>query len=658
MESEAALARKHLDALPLRAPLAARMRELLDTETRGEPEVHGKRLFFVGQGATQDKGVLFERGIDEKNHVVVDPNTWPTKDNPSLQAWWPSHDGGKVAYAVSLHNGDESTLHVLDIATGRESPNDVIANLDDPETQWTPDGKGFYYRYMPPHVGGERVSDRLGLVEIRHHTLGDDPAHDARVHDKTGDPTLWLDPEISDDGHWLFATVDHGHIVTEISFRDLRHGAKREASHDDTKAWTILTGLDHGASSVISAFHDRFYLLTNDGASNWRIVAVDPAHPDHASWKEIVPERKDARLESARVIGGKLVLKYFKDVVTHVEVHGLDGALVREIPLPDIGTASIPSGEENGDDAYLSFSSFTHPPEIEHVSIARGTSEVWFRENVPADMSPYVTEQVFFPSKDGTRVPMFIVRAKDVKRDGSAPLMLGGYGGFDITYASRFSRSAIPWLEHGGTYVWVSLRGGGEYGEAWHRAGMGHQKQNVFDDYTAAAEYLVHEGYTRSDRLVGMGRSNGGLLMGAVTTQRPDLFRAILCGAPVLDMMRFSLVGSGQAWVEEYGDVNVEADFRTLLAYSPVHNVKAGVRYPSFLMLSPANDDRVDPMHARKLVAELQAASTGGPVLLRVERESGHAGADSRAALANYWGDMIAFALAEVGKVGATMTGP
>jgi prolyl oligopeptidase len=273
---------------------------------------------------------------------------------------------------------------------------------------------------------------------------------------------------------------------------------------------------------------------------------------------------------------------------------------------------------------------------------------VWHRAPIKADLEGLRVEQAFYSSKDGTRVPLFIVHGKDFQRDGRAVALLEGYGGFDLTYGPEFNSSIVPWIERGGIYAWADLRGGGEYGESWHQAGMLQKKQNVFDDFIAAAEYLIREGYTKADHLVAKGGSNGGLLMGAAMTQRPDLFRVILCGAPVLDMIRYPLFGAGKNWVKEYGDPQNEADFRTLISYSPVHHVKPGTQYPSLLMMSPAEDDRVDPMHARKFVAAVQAASVGSPVFLRLDRNAGHLGADSRRSLADYYADEYAFALSEI----------
>jgi prolyl oligopeptidase len=394
---------------------------------------------------------------------------------------------------------------------------------------------------------------------------------------------------------------------------------------------------------------DRFYVYTNEGAPNYRVFAVDPAHPERAAWKEIVPERKDATLLGTAVVGNALSLLYLKDVVTHVELHALDGRLIREVPMPALGSATNLIGDEDEDEAYFSFESFTWPREIWRTSVKNGGADLHFRLDVPIDPKPFTVEQVFYPSKDGTRVPIFIVRRKDQKLDGSAPAILTGYGGFNVPSRPTFSARIYPWLERGGIWAVANLRGGSEYGEDWHRAGMLGNKQNVFDDFLAAGEFLVRSGYTSPARLAIRGGSNGGLLVGAAEAQRPDLFKVVLCHVPLIDMLRYHLFGSGKTWISEYGSAADAAQFQWLHAYSPQQQIREGTRYPATLVLSADADDRVDPMHARKFAAALQAATTGGPVLLRIERHSGHGGADLIKATIEKTADEYAFTLEQMG---------
>ncbi|MGH9002829.1 MAG: prolyl oligopeptidase family serine peptidase, partial [Acidimicrobiia bacterium] len=510
-----------------------------------------------------------------------------------------------------------ATLFVMDVATGKVSDTDRIEGAKYASPSWTPAGDGFYYTWLPTDVSIP-VAERPGYAEIRFHALGTDPAGDPVIRERTGDPEWFVWPHLSRDGHWLF----YGKAsfrADELFFRDMRTPGS---------PWQVLVeGVD--ANFWAEAWEDRFYVTTNDGASRRHVLRVDPADPGREHWTEIVPEPSGAVLEDMRIVGGHLALTYLRDAASEIEVRTLDGALVREVPLPGIGSSGGLQGNPDEDEAYFSFNSFTTPTEIYRTSIATGDTEEWFKLAVPVDPSPYTVDQVFFASKDGTRVPMFLVHRQDLPRDGTTPFLLYGYGGFSVNMQSSFRGTLYPWLEAGGGFALANLRGGAEYGEDWHRAGMLGNKQNVFDDFIAAAEHLVSEGYTTPERLAIQGGSNGGLLMGAALTQRPDLFRAVICEVPLLDMVRYHLFGSGRTWVSEYGTAEREEDFRWLYAYSPYHHVEAGTAYPAVLFNSSDSDDRVDPLHARKMTAALQAASTGaGPVLLRIQANAGHGGAD------------------------------
>ena len=445
--------------------------------------------------------------------------------------------------------------------------------------------------------------------------------------------------DLTRDGRFLFLVLSHGWTSQDVWFRDL-------AADPKATAWTPLA-VGIKAHFDVEELDGRIFVKTDDGAPKGRIFAVDPAKPDRALWKEIVPERKDATLEGYEVLGGRLALAYLRSAVSLLEIHEPDGTLVRDVPLPGIGTVGGLAGRDDEDDAYFSFTSFTTPTTIYKTSVKTGTTSLYFQVKVPADLTPYTVSQVFYPSKDGTRVSMFIVHRKDLVRDGSARCLLEGYGGFLISLTPAFTSGVIPWLEKGGIYAVPNLRGGGEYGESWHEAGMLLKKQNVFDDFAAAAAYLEKESWTSSERLVLRGGSNGGLLVGAMITQHPELFRVALCAVPLLDMVRYHLFGSGKTWISEYGSADDAAQFQALLAYSPYQHVKTGTKYPSVLVLSADSDDRVDPMHARKFTAALQAASTGGPVLLRIERHAGHGGADLVKSAVASRADEYAFALSE-----------
>jgi prolyl oligopeptidase len=644
MKAQDELTRAKLAALPERDAIAARLKELIYVDARGIPVSRNGRLFYVHRLAREEKAVLYVRDGDTPR-VLLDPNRWSEDGSASLHGWSPSWDGSKVAYNRSERNSDEATMYVVDVATGENSAVDVIPGTKYGFASWTPAGDGFYYVRLPVDPGIP-TDARPGYAEVRFHKLGTDPAGDTLVRERTGDPSTFIGGGISKDGRWLFVDVAHGWSSNDVLFRDLEDPAQ-------AGRWTPLAEGKDALYSVIP-FRGAFYVATNEGAPKWRVFVVDPARPERAAWKEVVAERADATLSGFKIIGDMLALTYLKDVTSRLEVRGLGGELVREVVLPTLGAADF-AGDPDEDEAYYSFETFNYPTEIHAYSVKSGEDRVWFKLEVPVDPAAYIVEQIFFQSKDGTRVPMFVVQGRGAPRDGTAPAILYGYGGFSNSETPIFRKSIFPWLERGGIFVVANLRGGAEYGEDWHRAGMKREKERVFEDFEAAAEALVREKVTRADRLVIQGGSNGGLLVGAALTRRPDLFRAVICGVPLLDMVRYHLFGSGRTWVSEYGSAEDEADFRALYAYSPYHHVTTGVAYPSVLFDSADSDDRVDPLHARKMAAELQASSTGGPVLLRIERNAGHGGADLQRAWVERFADEYAFALAETRKQGGTM---
>ncbi|MEO8586632.1 MAG: prolyl oligopeptidase family serine peptidase [Acidobacteriota bacterium] len=639
MTAQNDFARQKLAALPDRAAIAARLKDLLYVDSLGAPTHRGTRYFFTRRHAKMEKSIVYwKEGADGAERVLLDPNGWSADGSAGLGAWSVSWDGARVAYGKKVNNSDEATLYVMDVATGKVSDVDVIEGAKYAGASWTPDGSAFYYTKLPvdPKIP---ASERPGWADIRLHRIGTEPKTDAVVKDKLGDPTTFQNVRITRDGRFLFLTVSHGWTSTEIWFRELGTTAAGEA-------WTPLA-VGIKAHFDVDSFGGTFFVSTDDGAPKGRIFAVDPAKPARAAWKEIVPERKDAALQSFGVVGGKLALDYLRSASSLLEVRNLDGTPVRDVPLPGIGSASNLFGRDDEDEAYFVFTSFTTPTSIYRTSVKTGATSLYFQVKVPADPTPYMVSQVFYPSRDGTRVSMFIVHRKDLKRDGNARAILEGYGGFLVSETPVFMASLFPWLERGGIYAVPNLRGGGEYGEEWHEAGMLLKKQNVFDDFAAAAAYLAKEKWTSPERLVLRGGSNGGLLLGALITQRPELFRVALCAVPLLDMARYHLFGSGKTWISEYGSADDAAQFKALLAYSPYHHVKAVTNYPSVLLLSADSDDRVDPMHARKFAAALQAASTGGPVLLRIEKHAGHGGADLVKSAVESRADEYAFALSE-----------
>ncbi len=640
--AEDAFARARLAKLPERDAIKERLTKLFYVDQQSPPAKAQKRYFWSHRDAEQEKSVVWwKEGKAGKAKVLLDPNTWSTDGSVALGSWEESHDGNHLTYLKKEHNSDEATLYVMDVATGKVSTTDVIEGTKYAGVSWNARSDGFYYTRLPPVSPTVTVADRPGFAEVYFHKLGEDPKKDRLVHEATHDAKSFLGADVSRDGHFLLSYVQHGWSSTDVFFKDLRNGA-------EPKDWkTLAAGQPHKYN--VWVYRDKFYVDTDDGAPNHHIMRVDPSKPERAAWTEIIPERKDATVDGVGLVGGKLSIAYLKDVVSHLEIHELDGMLVREVALPTKGATSALYGTPDEDEAYYTFTSFTYPTEIYETSVKTGESKLYFKLSVPVDPSKFGVEQLFAKSKDGTRVPMFVVAPKNLDKSKPAPALVYGYGGFLATQKPRFTSSAYPWIERGGIYVIANLRGGAEYGEPWHQAGMGHQKQNVFDDLRAVLEELVHQNMTTPDRIAVRGASNGGLLVAAAITQFPELFRVGLCGVPLVDMLRYHRFGSGKTWVEEYGSADEPADFPSIFAYSPYQHVKAGTKYPSVLLLSADSDDRVDPMHARKFAAELQADSAGGPVLLRVEKNAGHGGADMVKSLVESISDELAFALGEIG---------
>ncbi len=615
--------RVELAKLPGRDAIAARLKELFYYDAISAPSHRKGRYFYTRKHANKEKTIVYwKQGEQGAEKVLFDPNAWSTDGTKGLGGWWPSLDGKYVAYSVKENNSDETTTRIHEVATGKDL-SDAIAGTKYSGASWTPDGKGFYYTWVPPAGGPVTVAERPGFAEVRFHKLGTDAAKDPVIHPATGSAKTFIGGGISRDGHWLVVSIQHGWNSTDVMIKDAR---KPDA------AWqTLVKGTD--AQYSVDVWKDQLYVTTNEDAPRYRVFKVDPKKLARDAWKEIVPQ-SDATLESVNVVGGHLVLAYLRNAATELAVHTLDGKHVRKVELPALGTSGGIGGNPDEDTGYFSYTSFTEPQVIYKTSIKSGKATEWARVKLPLDTSQLAAEQTFYTSKDGTRVSMFLLYKKGTQKTGKNPTILYGYGGFNVNMTPAFASSRAVWLERGGMYAIPNLRGGGEYGEEWHRAGMLLNKQNVFDDFIGAAEHLVKDGWTSREHLAISGGSNGGLLVGAAVTQRPDLFRAVICAVPLLDMIRFHLSGSGKTWVPEYGSAEDAAQFAAIHAYSPYRlAVDAGPRaYPAVMFDSADHDDRVDPAHARKLAAalqELQTADPGkNPILLRIERNAGHGGAD------------------------------
>lgn len=621
MDEEDRLARETLSKAPARAALAERMRQLFYAESWSTPVVRQERLFFMRGHRDREKAILYVRdGRTGEERVLLDPNKWSADGSVSLGRWNPSPDGKKLAYLVRPNAADEAVLYVLDVDSGEHGP-EKIEGAKYAWPSWTPDARGFYYVRLPvdPSIP---VAERPGHARLYFHRLGADARHDRLIHAATDDPTTFLNGELSRDASALFVSIQRGWSENDLFALDL--------TRDDAGFRLIAPGRD-ATYELIDTWQGFHYFVTNEGAPGRRVMRV-PVGGDlsRENWREVVPEDPDAALELVRLVGGKLALVYLKDASSVLKLSALDGSGMREIALPGIGTVEAVTGSPERREAFFNFTGYTTPREIHRLDTFTGESGLWAESSVKQAFDPrrFTVERRHYASRDGTQIPIFLVHKKDLARGGENPTLLYGYGGFMVSMTPMFRASIIPWLEAGGVYAVANLRGGGEYGKKWHDAGRGANKQNVFDDFIAAAEWLIAEGYTNQNRLAIYGGSNGGLLVGAAMVQRPDLFRGVLCAVPLLDMLRYHLFGSGKTWIPEYGTAEKSRDFEVLRAYTPYTNVRAGTDYPALLMLSADHDDRVDPMHARKFVAAIRDASPASPTLLRIERNAGHGGAD------------------------------
>ncbi len=628
MEREDAFARRRLAALSGRDAWRARLLELFYHDGISTPVRKKDRLFYTRRSAHKEKATVHFRVGDGPERTLFDPNTFSEDGSVSLRGWAPSRDGKLVAYLLSNNNSDEATLRVRRVDAGVDLPKDVIPGAKYAHPSWMPDGSGFFYTRLPDDKSIP-PSELPGRAEVRFHKVGDDPAGDRLVHPATGDSTKFIGAHVSHDGKLLFLELSHGWTSNDVWVRDLAKlgmpvgavGAAFGAGFTP-----LITGRDAHYEAILH--RGTIYVLTDEGAPRSRVFAVDPSRLARASWREVIPEGT-AKIDGMSIVGGRLALSLLSSATSQLALHHTSGRLERRVDLPGIGSTSGLFGDPDLPEAYYSFSSYTEPPRIFELDLAKKTQKTWATIRYPVDTSTLAVSQVFYRSKDGTRISMFVMHRRDQEKDGAARTILYGYGGFNHSMTPWFSPAIVAWVERGGVYAIPNLRGGGEYGEDWHRAGMRLAKQNVFDDFLAAARFLVDEGWTRPSRLAIQGGSNGGLLVGAARTQSPGSFGAVVCSVPLLDMLRYHKFGSGKTWISEYGSADDAAEFEALRAYSPLHRVVDGQAYPPLLMLSADSDDRVDPMHARKFVAAVRHATGGGDqVLLRIEKNAGHGGGD------------------------------
>jgi prolyl oligopeptidase len=611
-DAQNALTRSYLDAVPARARIRARLDRLLAIGALGVPTPARGRYFYQRRDGRQNQPVLYLRqGIRGDDRAVVDPNALDAGGTVALDWYYPSDDGRLLAYGLSENGSEQSVLQVMDVDTGVLMP-ERIPHTRAADLAWLPDSTGFYYtRYPSPGQApeGEEHYHRV----IHFHRLGTDATEDPVVF-KPAEKEHWPSVGISPEGRWLVIGVARTFDQTDLYVMDRWSGAP-----------PVAVAKDLPASFDGEVAHGRLFMRTNLDAPTYRLYVVDPERPERARWKEIVPPRANAVLEGVQVTARHLALDYLEQAASRLRLTDHEGGNVRELRLPTLGSLFGAGAEWDGEELFYGFSSYTVPPSVYRVDIATGAEELWLGVDADVDPSRFEVRQVSVRSKDGTEVSMFLVHRTGLLKNGRNPVYLTGYGGFNISMTPAFSRSLLLWLDSGGVVAIPNIRGGGEYGERWHQEGMLARKQNSFDDFIAAAEWLIAEGYTTPTRLAAAGGSNGGLLMGAVLTQRPDLFRAVVVQVPLLDMLRYHRFLIARLWIPEYGSAEDPEQFPWLRAYSPYHHVREGVPYPAVLLATAESDSRVDPMHARKMAARLQAATASPrPILLRLEPRAGH----------------------------------
>ena len=619
-----------LGSLPGRDALRARAAAVLERDTIGLPNERGGRYFFSLRRADQDLAVLYWRdGIDGADQVLIDPHPMSPDHTTSVELRDLSDDGTMAVYAVREGGVDEVAIHVRNVDTGEDLP-DILSPARYGSVLLAPDGSGLYY---------ERYGDVTPRVML--HEFGSPLAEDAQLFGEGYERHHIPSTVISDDGRWMAVHVIEGSSgPTEIHIKDLA---------SDTP---FVTAIADGVSESWGEFAgDRFVIVTNLDAPNKRVIVADPANPAADQWREVLPEREGIVVEGARPLGGKLAVLHLQDVQRRVAIHEMDGSHVRDLAFDTVGSVGGGTGRWASDEAFFTFQTFHVPRTIYRYDIATGEPSVWAAPETPVDPVAYDVTQQWFHSKDGTRVPMFVVAPPGVALDGANPTLLTGYGGFNNAMTPLFSALATTWLESGGVFALANIRGGSEFGEAWHEAGMLGNKQNVYDDFIAAAEHLIAEGYTSSQHLAIRGGSNGGLLVGAVSNQRPDLFGAVVCTYPLLDMIRYHQFLVASFWVPEYGSSDDPEQFEWLRAYSPYHNVIDGGDYPATLYLSGDGDTRVAPLHARKMAALMQAKNgSNNPILLRYHTQAGHSGGQPVSQQIDEMVDTISFLLWQVGR--------
>ena len=605
-----------LGSISRRTAIQDRLTQLWNYEKYSAPFKEGGRYFYFKNDGLQNQSVLYAMdSLDAEPRVILDPNAWTADGTMALSGLAVSDQARFIAYGVADAGSDWNTWRVLNVATG-ELLSDEIKWVKFSQATWAKDESGFYYgRYDEPSPGAAFQSLNLNQ-KVYFHRLGTPQSEDRLVYERPDQPEWGFGIDLTEDGKYLVLIVWKG---TDDKYMVLY----RDLDAPDAPFVTLIDSFEYGYDLVGNDGPVLFF-KTNNQAPRGRLVAIDTRRPEAAEWQTVIPESDDT-LDQVTHVGGKFVAQYLQDAKSSVRIFRTDGSLEREVDLPGIGTAGGFSGKADDSETFYSFTSFATPPSIYRYDTTSGENRKLRQAKVDFNPDDYVVKQVFYASKDGTRIPMFLAHRADLNLDGNRPTLLYAYGGFNISLTPSFSISRLAWMEMGGIFAMPNLRGGGEYGEAWHEAGKGHRKQNVFDDFQAAAEWLIENGCTSPSRLAIQGGSNGGLLVGACLVQRPDLYGACLPAGGVMDMLRVHKFTAGRFWVDEYGSADDPEMFPTLLAYSPYHNIRPGTRYPATMVITADTDDRVVPGHSFKFAAALQAAQSGeAPVLIRIETRAGH----------------------------------
>jgi len=635
VDAENKVTQSYLATLPQRAAIKARLTELWNFEKYRVPVKRGGRYFFDHNSGLQNQYVLMvQDGLDGPPRQLLDPNGWSADGATALAEWRPSHDGKKLIYTIQDGGTDWRIVKVLDVDTAKPMA-DEVRWVKHSDYAWRQDGSGFFYsRFPEPKQGAEFQSTNLNQ-QIYFHKLGSPQSDDRLIYETPDKPKYTHLAQVTDDDRYLLIYTREGTDARSlVSLIDLKDASmKPRPLVDNMKDFYELAG----------SVGDRLYFVTDNGAPRNRLVSVDVSQPGLAKLDQVIAEGKSA-ISGASLIGGKLVVDYLEDAKSAIYLYDLKGQKLSNVALPGIGSVAGLEGDENDPETFFSFSSYATPPSVFRLDTASGQATLFKQPAVPFDPSHYVVEQVFYPSKDGTKVPMFITRRKDLDMSKPHPTLLYAYGGFNIPSLPAFNAARLGWVEMGGVFAVANIRGGSEYGKDWHDGGRLLKKQNVFDDFIAAGETLIQRKITSKKQLAVQGGSNGGLLIGAVVNQRPDLFAAALPQVGVMDMMRYNLFTAGRYWTDDYGDPAEEVHFKNLLTYSPYHNIRDGKTYPAILATTADTDDRVIPGHSFKYAAALQAAKIGPkPHLIRIETRAGHGSGKPTDKIIEEYSDMWAF---------------